>query len=314
MKTNKRIKHYMLIACVLSILHPFMAKSQTDMDAIMMSKKSLCIGPMYGYSNWKNYWEGTFKRDNKNLGRVSTQMFSVMGIYGITKNLNVIANLPYIKTKVTEGTLHGLKGFQDLSLWIKWRPFSKDIGKNGTLSLFALGGVSFPVSDYTPDFLPMSIGLHSTNLSARVIADYLHGSFFITSSATYSYRDNIKIDRNSYYTTEMHLTNEVKMPDVASFNFKTGYRGHNFMAEVFAANMTTLGGFDIRKNDMPFPSNKMNATLAGVGFRYAFKKVNELSIVGDAAYVVAGRNVGQATSFSGGVFYAFSVSKKHKKN
>jgi len=307
----KCTRHYILVCFVLTSI---ITKAQTDLDAIMMNKKNLCIGPMYGYSSWKNYWEGTFKRDNENLGKVSTQMFSVMGIYGITKNLNVIANLPYIKTKASEGTLHGLDGLQDLSLWIKWMPYSKDISKNGTLSLFALGGISFPASNYTPDFLPMSIGLHSTNLSARVIADYLLNEFFITASGTYTYRNNIKIDRNSYYTTEMHLTDEVEMPDVASFNFRTGYRSGHFIAEAFISNMTTLGGFDIRKNDMPFPSNKMNSTAAGAGFKYEFKKIRHLSLAGDASYVVAGRNVGQATSFSGGVFYLFDFSKKDKRN
>ena len=309
MRKFKLIKHYTLFALVFLIL-PFFAKSQTDMDAIMMSKKYLCIGPMYGYSSWKNYWEGTFKRDNENLGRVSTQMYSVMGAYGIKSNLNIIANLPYIKTKATQGTLSGLEGFQDLSLWIKWMPVSKDITKKSTFSLFVLGGVSIPVSDYTADFLPLSIGLHSTNASGRVIADYLHDKFFVTASGTYTYRNNIKIARNAYYTTEMHYTNEVKMPDVASFNLRTGYRSHYLTAEAFASNMTTLGGFDIRKNDMPFPSNKMNATSVGVAFKYTLKKIRGLSLVGDASYVVAGRNVGQATSFSGGIFYAFKVSKK----
>src|SRR6476659_6498560 len=140
MKTGKHIKNYILIFFVLASL---ITKAQTDLDAIMMNKKNLCIGPMYGYSSWKNYWEGTFKRDNENLGKVSTQMFSVMGTYGITKKLNVIVNLPYIKTKASAGTLHGMDGMQDISLWIKWKAYSTDLGK-GKFSLFGLGGGSFP--------------------------------------------------------------------------------------------------------------------------------------------------------------------------
>ena len=160
----------------------------------------------------------------------------------------------------------------------------------------------------------MSIGLHSTNLSARVIADYELGKFFITASGTYTYRNNIKISRNAYYDTQLHLTNEVKMPDVASFNFRTGFRSGHLIAEAFVSNNTTLGGFDIRRNDMPFPSNKMNATTAGVGFKYTLKNFHQLSFVGNANYVIAGRNVGQATSFSGGVFYAFNVTGADRKN
>ena len=50
------------------------ASAQTDMDAIMMNKKQFCQGLTYDYSSWDHYWEGTFKRDNENLGTVSTQM------------------------------------------------------------------------------------------------------------------------------------------------------------------------------------------------------------------------------------------------
>ena len=106
------------------------------------------------------------------------------------------------------------------------------------------------------------------------------------------------------------------MPDVASFNVRTGYRSGHLIAEVFVSNMTTLGGFDIRKNDMPFASNKMNATTAGAGFKYTLKNLHQLSFVGNAGYTLSGRNVGQAVWASGGVFYAFNVkgnSKKDKK-
>ncbi len=287
------------------------AEAQTDIDAIMMDKKNFCIGPMYGHSSWKNYWEGTLKRENLNLGTVSTQMFNVMGNYGISSRLNVLFGLPYVKTKASAGTLHGKSGLQDLSLWIKWMPVETSLGK-GTFSVYAIGGLSFPTTNYVADFLPLSIGLHSTNFSARLMADYQIGHFFVTGSGTYTYRSNITIDRTSYYTTEMHLTNKVDMPDVASFNFRTGYRSGHLIAEAILANNTTLGGFDIRRNDMPFPSNKMNATDVGVNIKYTLQKVPGLSLIGGGNYVVAGRNVGQSTGYYGGIFYVIDFAPKKK--
>ena len=59
MKTHKWIKQYLLMAVLFSAFHPLVAKSQTDQDAIMMSKNYFCGGAMYGHSSWKNYWEGT---------------------------------------------------------------------------------------------------------------------------------------------------------------------------------------------------------------------------------------------------------------
>ena len=102
---------------------------------------------MYSYSSWKNYWEGTLKRNNLNLGRVSTQMYGLMGVYGVTRKLNLMFSAPYIKTRASAGTLHGDKGLQDLSLFVKWRPLQKRIG-DGRLSLFGIAGVSLPLSNY----------------------------------------------------------------------------------------------------------------------------------------------------------------------
>ncbi|MBC7830222.1 MAG: hypothetical protein H7122_20935 [Chitinophagaceae bacterium] len=289
------------------------AKAQTDIDGIMMTKTNFCTGVVYSHSSWKNYWEGTFKRDNANLGTVSTQMIGVMGNYGITDKLNILFGVPYVQTKASEGSLKGMKGVQDLSLWVKWMPVDLRIGK-GEFSAYGVAGYSFPVSNYVVDFLPMSIGLRSKNLSLRAIADYQIGKFFVTGSATYVLRSNIKIDRNSYYTTEMHYTNEVKMPDAASFNFRTGYRSNSFTGELVFSNWTTLGGFDITKNNMPFPSNEMNATRAGVAFKYTMKQLPGLSVIGGSNITLTGRNVGQSTDFSAGVFYVFDFKKKNKKN
>jgi len=287
--------------------------AQTDIDAIMMEKNAFCVGPMYSYTSWKNYWEGTLKRENLNLGKVSTQMFGVMGNYGITRKLNVLFSAPYVKTKATAGTLHGLNGIQDLSLYVKWRPYQKKMG-NGKLSLFGIAGFSFPLSNYTPDFLPLSIGLHSTTGSARIMADYEQGNLFVTGSATYVLRGNIKIDRDAYYTTQMHYTHEVEMPDGVNFNFRAGYRSLRLIAEAVVNNWTSLDGFDITRNNMPFPSNKMNATTVGANFKYVIPSLPQLSIVAGGNTTIAGRNMGQATTFYGSFFYVFDFSPKTKSS
>ena len=116
------------------------------------------------------------------------------------------------------------------------------------------------------------------------MVDYQIGKFFATASGTYTYRNDITIDRTSYYTTQEVLSNKVDMPDVASFNIRAGYRSDRLIAEAVFAKMQTLGGFDIRKNDMPFPSNKMIATTAGVNGKYNLPWVAGLSLIGGGEY------------------------------
>jgi len=295
----------------LSLMASLAVVAQTDLDAIMMNKKQFCQGLTYDYSSWDHYWEGTFKRDNQNLGTVSTQSIMYMGTYGITNNLNVMASVPYVWTKATEGTLTGTKGIQDLAINVKWKAYTTSFGKNH-FSFFAVGGFSTPLSHYVIDYLPLSIGLGSTNLTARGMVDYRTGKFTATGSASYIWRSNVKIDRNAYFDTQLHLTNEVQMPNASFYQLRAGYRGKYLIAEALLSNWTTHGGFDIRKNDMPFPSNRMNATMVGAYAKYTFKKFTELSLIGSANYTVAGRNVGQSRAFSVGVFYAFYFGKKTK--
>ena len=286
--------------------------AQTDLDGIMMNKKQFCNGLTYENASWKNYWEGKLKRENLNMGRVTTQNVMIMPNYGITDNLNVMAALPYVWTKTSAGNLSGLKGLQDLSIHVKWRFLKRDLAK-GKLSLMAIGGVSTPSSNYVIDFLPMSIGLGSTNLTGRLLADFQYKHFSVTGSAAYVWRSNVKLDRTSYYDTRLHLTNEVQMPDAAQFQLRAGYRGKFLIAEALVYNWTTLGGFDITRNNMPFPSNRMNMTSVGLHIKYTLPMFTNLALLAGGDYVVAGRNVGQTQAFHVGAFYAFYFGK-HKKS
>lgn len=294
------------------VLSSSAASAQTDMDAIMMNKKQFCQGIMYDYSSWDHYWEGTFKRDNGNLGTVSTQAFMYMPNYGITNNLNVMASVPYVWTKASEGVLHGMSGMQDLSVYVKWRPLVKSFGKN-KFSLFTVGGFTTPLSNYVIEFLPMSIGLGSTNLSARGMIDYRRDHFTATVSATYTWRSNVTLDKDAYYDTELHLTDEVEMPNVTMYQLRTGYRGKYLIAEALLTKTTTLGGYDISKNNgQLYPNLKMNSTVVGVNVKYTLKQFTNLAFTAGGGYTVAGRNVGQSKTFGVGAYYLIYLGKKTK--
>lgn len=300
------------ISCLLLI--PLFMSAQTDIDAIMMSKNNFCFGAVYQYSSWKEYWEGDFKRENLNLGTVSTKSVGIMGNYGVSDKLNVLFSIPYVETNASAGTMKGQKGVQDLSLTIKYMPLEKTIGKS-IYSLYALGSFSAPTSNYSADYLPLSLGLQSKTTSLRLMGDYQRGNFFTTFSGAYIKRANITIDRNAYLTNEIHYTNKVDMPDAISVNFRAGYRSNRLIAEFVIDNwVTQSGGFDITKNNMPFPSNTMNALKYGVNSKYTFKKMPELSLVGGYNYVVEGKNVGKSNTYYGGIFYVINFKKEKKQD
>lgn len=304
------VKTFTLLTFLFSI--NMISQAQTDLDAIMMAKKRFCIGPAFMHSSWKNYWEGDLKRNNENLGTVSSTSYAVMGNYGISDKLNVIFSLPYVQTKATAGTLRGMQGFQDLSLFVKYMPIEKDWGK-GTISFYGIAGMTTPVSNYVADFLPLSIGVRSTTFQARLLGDYQRGSFFITTSATMVMRGNITIDREAYYTDHLILSNRVSMPHASQVNVRTGYRSERLIAEAVLNQWNTWGGFDITRNNMPFPSNKMNATSVGVKAKYVILTEPEFSVEAGADQVIVGRNMGQSSTIHAGLLYVLDFNKKEKE-
>ncbi len=292
------------LVCVLASSH--FASAQMENDGIMIPKNYLCPGIMYSNSSWSYYWEGTYKRNNGNLGTVSTNEYNLMVTYGVAKNLIATVSAPYITTHASAGTMHNQSGLQNLSLNIKWKGVQLTEGKS-KLALFASITGSVPISNYQADYEPLALGSHSTDFTGRAVVDYSLGKYFFTGSGAYMTRSNTTIDRDSYYTTELIYSNQVRLPNMTDYNFRSGYRSKYFIAEAIADISTSLGGFDITKNNMPFPSNRMNMTSVGANFRYRLKSLYALELTASDQYVVAGRNMGQANMIMGGVSYIFSL-------
>ncbi len=303
----KKKKIFHLSFAIALCLMTGLAYAQTVDDGIMMNKKQWCNGVTYMHSSWNEYWEGTTKRDNKNLGTVTTQSLMLMSNYGISDKLNVLATVPYVWTDASAGTLHGMKGFQDIELDLKYQFYKTKVGKNGKLSFMAVGGFSTPLTNYENDFLPMSIGLGSTNLSGRLTVDYQQGIFFSTISSAYVWRSDVTVDRTSYYTDHIVYSDKVDMPNVLNSNLFIGIRNKGLTAQFQVLNMYTFGGYDIRPNDMPFVSNQMNMTSLGGHVKYFLPFAPNLEVIGGADFVVAGRNVGQSQTYTAGLYYILSL-------
>lgn len=287
--------------------------AQTDNDALWMPAKNLCGGVIYQHAQWNHYWEGTRYRENLNLGTLRSNMAMAMATYGINDNLNVVVMLPWIKNQASAGTLIGQQGIQDLSAALKQYLLGRTLHGTYHFNLAGVAGLSTPVSNYVADYLPLAIGMHSTNGYVRAIADVERNKWYATATASYILRSHVKIDRTAYYTTEMNYGNVVRMPSVATFQLRIGYRkSADHFAEIITERMETLGGFDMRRNDMPFLSNNMDALRTGIAAKWGLGK-GGLSLMGSGMYTLAGRNMGRSTMLSLGAVYQIQFNHKAHK-
>ena len=81
-----------------------------------MSKKTLSLGVLYAHDSWDQYWEGTLKRTNGNIGTLTTESVTMVAGYSVSDRLGLIAALPYVWTHASQGVLHDMSGVQDLAL------------------------------------------------------------------------------------------------------------------------------------------------------------------------------------------------------
>lgn len=295
-----------LCICLL-LLWAVLAQAQTPDDGFVMGKSQICVALPYSYDSWTEYREGTLRRDNPNLGRVSRQAVMPMFALGLTDYLNLIVGLPYVSTRASQGVLRGHQGFQDIQIGLKARLLSLPM-RVGSLACYALGSFSTPVSNYYPDYLPLSIGLGSTNLTGRgILQMQFNSGLFVTAAGAYTSRSNIELERDFYFDGGVpYYTNTVQMPAVADFRVALGYVNTHIKANIACMGMNTLGGTDIRRNDMPFPSNNMDQTRIGAEIQYYLQGDKGLSLLAFGNYTLSGRNVGFSTAFGGGIAYQFN--------
>jgi hypothetical protein len=281
--------------------------AQTIDDGLMMPRRVLCTGFAYMNDRWDRYWEGTLERGNDNIGTITTQSVSWMGTYGVTDRVNVIAMAPYVWTRASAGPLSGMSGMQDLTAAVKWNALNTGLTSHGTLQAFLVASGSVPLSDYTPDFLPMSIGLGARQASGRVTLNFqAKQGWFVEGTGAYTFRDEVTLNRDAYFDGEsLVMSDRVAMPDLIDYTFRAGYWKHGLYLPVSFTQRITLGGSDIRRQDMPFVSNRMEASRVDALAMYYLPKPKNVVVRLGANYTVSGRNVGQSTTFLAGLLYTF---------
>ncbi len=277
----------------------------------MVEKGEVFAGNVFSHDRWDEYWEGTLKRDNGNIGTLTTRSNVWSGNYGVTDRLNVLASLPYVWTRASQGVLQSMQGVQDLSLTAKYSVVEKPSAAVGHVRLIGALTAGLPLTDYTPDFYPLSIGSASRRLSARGTLNVQSApGWFLNGSTAYTWRAGVTLDRPYYFTDgQLFLTDEVSVPDVFDYVLSAGYMKRGLMAAFSVTNQHTQGGGDVRRQDMPFVAHRMNYTKVGGMLMYPIPKFERLRAHVAYSYTPTGRNVGQATTVTGGALYTFQVRR-----
>ena len=286
--------------------------AQTPTDGIMMSKGEICFGANYVNESWDQYWEGTLLRENGNIGTFTRTTFLPMVALGLTDKLNLLVQAPYVKTEASGGQLQGASGFSDFGIFLKAQAFHIDLGP-GKLAFNPTVGVGFPMSNYLEDYAPFSLGLGCPDLTLRANLQYkLNMGLYVRGTYAWNARGTATIEREYYYTTHGIYSDKVDVPNAFNYTATIGawLLNNSLNVDITYDGQTTDGGHDIRRQDVGFPSNKMNFNRLGAFAHYYFNFLPGLGVLGGVNQVQDGRNVGKAMGYYFGLTYQFQIFNK----
>ena len=287
-------------------------RAQTRDDGFMLARHAVCSGVLYTHSSWDHYWEGTLERVNGNIGTIRTQSVAADTNYGLTKRINVMASVPYVWTHASSGVLRSMSGFQDLSLSAKVNALQFPVTHGANLRLLGSVVGTTPMTNYSPNLQPLSIGLHGKTLSLRGIARLqTKHSLYVTGSAAYIFRGRVTIAAPYYYTNnQLTLSNQVALPNQFNYQAAVGYYHHDLKVEANFWQTQTRGGGDIRRQDLPFISNRMNESRVGATVQYPLPgRLHNLQYWVNYSGTVEGRNVGDARTLTTGFMYLVRLER-----
>ena len=268
--------------------------SQPLVDGFMKGKGNGSIVLSYSWEQYDEFYFADTKMDAPPPygGQITTQSISLYGIVGLTDDIDIILNIPYI-TAQGEGQAppeQEVNNLQDASLFIKWRPLFIETG-GGNLSFLAALGAATPLSDYAADAV-LSIGNHATRVDGRLITHFQSNSgAFGALQVGYSLRSD-------------------DVPNATLLSAKVGYAAEKFYIDLWSetqvsdADAPDIGQAPFfSETSTPFSQTRVNYTQIGVSVFVPL--VSSLGVSASFGQYVSGRNVGLATRISGGLVFNF---------
>ena len=139
--------------------------------------------------------------------------------------------VPYVWTNASQGVLHGIQGFQDVTLAAKWNFLDRPWTSHGALQAFFV--VSGGIAD---DRLQpgAAAALHRHGKHARLVARDgelpINPGWFVNGTTAYTWRSDVGLDRPYFFTDgEFVMSDEVDMPNVLDTTARAGYMKRGLM-------------------------------------------------------------------------------------
>ena len=274
------MKKHLLILCTL-----FLAiQGYGQLDGWTKGKGNTDIAIGATFEQGTGFYAGTERTTDITRTKVVGTVFAA---HGLTKDLDVILNIPYVNVS-------GTGGLQDLAAWLKWAPIQPQIADNWKMSFVLGAGYSLPMTDYETETIG-AIGQANTAAMGMGLLQFQNTNtgFFFNVSGGYF----VKSDPT---------------PDLIPLQFKIGLAKTKYYAELYFDMGESQGGKDyLGEGDLAAESFKeLGASWLKVGGKW-YKPFNDkhgLAIEGFK--VLDGRNYDDSFGLAASLIWKIPARKK----
>jgi hypothetical protein len=199
---------------------------------------------------------------------------------GITDDLDLQLSIPFISNS-TEA------GFQDASAFLKWLPVKTALGK-GKLTFGAALGYSLPLTDYQTEGVN-AIGQHATSVIPMGVVQY-----------TWDAGCFVSLVGGEVFASD-------PTPDALIGTLRFGHFNATHYWELYVQGQQADGGKNYRGTGelAPMSFTQLGVDFVKAGGKYYKPIGTRFGVVGEASYVLSGRNVDQAVLVAGSFIVKF---------
>ena len=259
----RRAKKLLLVA--VAALWALPSQASGDINGFLREKRHGDVAFSFSDESFDRFWLGSTKVDVPNGGDFKTRSLSLWVAYGITDNLTVTADLPYVDAESNRFA---------------------SIGSTGGAKHEFLGGFGIRTIASNYDVPgPVDIGDGTADWLFRFVYQLTYKRFYFSQQAGFDLRSGAAPNGFPFYT-------------------EAGWTQGPATYSALYSRLDARGGTDIgAPNFLTFPGNKKEyQRLGGKAF---VRLTDVIGVSGMAYTTLTGRNVGDSSGFSVGIDFRY---------
>lgn len=263
------------------LLLPFVLRAQGPLDGYLTGKQVLSLAPSFSFNSAQQFrGVGGQSFDATYRG----QSLGLFAAYGLTKHLDLVGTAAAVFTPLQSG-------LQDGGLFLKYRPFYKNLDKAGKIGVLFGAGATFPLADYEPTATG-AIGQKATTIPLKGIAQWeTPWGVFLNITGGY----HIRLDQLAEKDIAIIRQTRPEYAPLAPQNFTTymvkiGFPSRHFYADGWVEWQHTRGGNNYVPN-VPDLAQAFGVSYTQAGGTLFYSDNGKSGFYLSAGYILAGRNV-----------------------